>query len=84
MSEIQRKIDPNTKRQAPVMIMCPEPGFKSSFFDKHGMDKAAKNFFWNFGVGVGKKKFENKFMAAYMNMSYTLGTEYNIAIVLYE
>ena len=83
MSEIQRKIDPDSKRQAPVMIICPEPGFKSSFFDKHGMNKAGKNFFWNHNVEPqAMKKFENEFMAAYMNMSYILGTDYNISVVL--
>ena len=85
MSEMRNKIISNTERLAPVMIICPEPGFKSSFFDEHNIDKSMKNFFWNWEFSEQwMKKFENYFLDAYMNMSYTYGVDWNMILLKTE
>ena len=87
MSEMRKKIkgDPDN-RKAPVLIICPEPGFKASFFEQNGIEKSFRKFFWNYESVSGKamKKFEPDFMGAYLNMSYTLGEDFNLSLLDFE
>ena len=88
MSEMRKKIEgiDNRKRKAPVLIICPEPGFKASFFEQNDIQKSFRKFFWNYKSVSGKamKKFEPDFMGAYLNMSYTLGEDFNISLLDFE
>ena len=85
MSELRKKIVPNMERPAPVMIICPEPGFKTSFFDEHNIDKTMKNFLWTWDFSEpSMKKFENYFIDAYMNMSYIFGVDWNVMLGMHS
>ena len=83
MSEMRKKIELNNNRKAPVLIICPEPGFKESFFEKNDIEKSYRKFFWNYPSVSGKilKKFDHDFIGAYMNMSYTIGEDFNISLL---
>ena len=83
MSEMRKKIELNGNREAPVLIICPEPGFKSSFFDENSIEISLKKFFWNFKSVSGEKmkNFEPDLMSAYKNMSYTIGKDFNISLL---
>ena len=83
MSEMRKKIERIDNRKAPVLIICPEPGFKESFFEQNGIEKSYRKFFWNYPSVSGKilKKFDHDFIGAYMNMSYTIGEDFNISLL---
>ena len=85
MSEMRKKIELNP-RKAPVLIICPEPGFKKSFFEQNAIDINYRKFFWNYPSVSGEllKKFDGDFMGAYMNMSYTIGEDFNINLLDFE
>ena len=86
MSEMRKKIELSGNREAPVLIICPEPGFKSSFFDENYIEISLKKFFWNYPSVSGKamKKFEHNLMDTYMSMSYTMGGDFNISLLDFE
>ena len=83
MSEMRMKIESTGNREAPVLIICPEPGFKSSFFDENQIEISLKKFFWNYKSVSGEKmkNFEPDLMSAYKNMSYTIGKDFNISLL---
>ena len=83
MSGMRKKIELSDNREAPVLIICPEPGFKSSFFDENHIEITLKKFFWNYQSVSGEtmKKFEQNLMDAYMNMSYAMGKDFNISLL---
>ena len=86
MSEMRKKIELSDNREAPVLIICPEPGFKASFFDENDIEKSFRKFFWNYESVSGEpmKKFEHDIMGAYINMSYTLGEDFKISLIDFE
>ena len=86
MSEMRKKIEQIDNRKAPVLIICPEPGFKASFFNKNDIEKSFRKFFWNYESVSAEaiKKFEHDIMGAYMNMSYTLGEDFKISLIDFE
>ena len=86
MSEMRKKIEQPENRKAPVLIICPEPGFKASFFDDNDIEKSFRKFFWNYESvsGEAMKKFEHDIMGAYINMSYTMGEDFNISLIDFE
>ena len=86
MSEMRKKIELSDNREAPVLIICPEPGFKASFFNENDIEKSFRKFFWNYESVSGEtmKKFEHDIMGAYINMSYTLGQDFNISLIDFE
>ena len=61
MSEMRKKIEQPEKRKAPVLIICPEPGFKASFFNENDIEKSFRKFFWNYeSLSLeAMKKFEH-------------------------
>ena len=83
MSGMRKKIELSDNREAPVLIICPEPGFKSSFFDENHIEISLKKFFWNYPSVSGEtmKKFEHNLMDAYMNMSYAMEKDFNISLL---
>ena len=86
MSGMRKKIELSDNREAPVLIICPEPGFKSSFFDENHIQISLKKLFWNYKSVSGEtmKKFEYNLMDAYINMSYTMGKDFNISLLDFE
>ena len=65
----------------PVMILCPEPGFKPSFFKNHGLDEAndgIEKYFWTWPSY--RKLFENatSMPDIFQNMSYILGQDWTM------
>ena len=67
----------------PVLVICPDPPFKPSFFKEQGIGFNPN--FWKKGrpkfKGI-RKKLENgtSMMNLFKNMSYKLGTDWNIWI----
>ena len=86
MSGMRKKIELSDNREAPVLIICPEPGFKASFFNENDVEKSFRKFFWNYESvsGEAMKKFEHDIMGAYINMSYTMGEDFNISLIDFE
>ena len=69
----------------PVFVACPDPPFKTSFFREHGFKKSGEmeRFFW-----MLPHRWQDKFrntsataMEMYMNMSYHLGSDWQIYIM---
>ena len=65
-------------QKPPVLILCPYPPFKTSFFHDHGMNKSigAEKYFWK--LPQHWETFKNSSHTAmdiYMNMSYKLGMD---------
>lgn len=67
----------------PVLVACPDPPFKPSFFEEQGI--GFNQFFWKGDSskfrGI-RKKLENgtSMMNVFKNSSYKLGTDWNISI----
>ena len=82
---VQRK-ENASKLKSPIFLICPEPPFKRSFFNKHGVNNTigAEKYFWT------NPMYQNAFtnhtfmemepMDLYMNMSYQLGLDMNISL----
>ena len=72
-----------THRESPVLVLCPDPPFKKSFFKQFGEKKSpgVENFFWI--VSAHWHMVANHHSTAleiYTNMSYQLGTDWNISL----
>ena len=79
----QTRANKDESQSPPVLIVCPYPPFKSSFFKDHGLDKSvgAKKYFWK--VPKHWKTFKNSSYTAmdiYMNMSYKLGVDWKMQL----
>ena len=76
----QTRANRNQPQSSPVLIVCPYPPFKTSFFKDHGLDGVgAEKYFWK--LPQHWKKFENssdKAMDIYMNMSYKLEVDWQM------
>ena len=69
---------------APILIACPDPPFKDSFFKENDLDQLSiEKLFWR--DEMYRKPFENysSMLPVYMNMSYTLGLDWEIAMLDY-
>ena len=65
----------------PVLIICPHPPFKPSFFKKHNID--FNEYIWAFPTYLEhRQKLENgsSTLELYMNMVYKLGIDWNISV----
>ena len=68
----------------PVMILCPEPGFKPSFFKNYGLDELTletagiEKYFWI--LKRYRKQFENdtSMPKIFQNMSFVFGKDWSI------
>ena len=79
----QTRANKDESQSPPVLIVCPYPPFKSSFFKDHGMDKSvgAEKYFWK--APQYWKRFKNSSYTAmdiYMNMSYKLGMDWQMQL----
>ena len=84
---ISQKSESLTQLDLPVLVLCPDPPFKKSFFEQFGKNKTigAERFFWSWEAHW--KMLENyNFTAidAYMSMSYQLGLDWNITLPKFE
>ena len=80
MGEIRKNVE--FPRPPLVVVICPKPGFKSSYFDEKNLSKVFKDFIWKENDYV-LEEFQNNVLAAYMNMSYILGIDWTINAVNY-
>ena len=72
----------------PVLIFCPEPGFKPSFFEdikRIAEATSIEKYIWKF-VWHKKRLLENvsSIPEVYKNMSYALGEDWNISLLPYS
>ena len=81
-------IKPDNQHEYPVLIFCPEPGFKPSFFNK--IKRTAKTasiekYIWKF-AWQKKVLLENvsSLPDVYKNMSYELGKDWKIYLHPYS
>ena len=83
---IAQKRENIAQPESPVLVLCPDPPFKTSFFKQFGGKKpsGAENFFW-----VSSLQWQmvanhpSTALDIYMNMSYQLGTDWNISLLSY-
>ena len=83
---IAQKRENIAQPESPVLVLYPDPPFKASFFEQFGEKKiiGAENFFW-----VASPQWQmvvnhtSTALDIYMNMSYQLGTDWNISLVSY-
>ena len=72
------------KLKYPILVFCPEPGFKQSFFKemKKNMIPGAETFLWNYFSGY-KNVLENvsSIPDVYKNMSYVFGEDWGIRLL---
>ena len=73
--------------ESPVLVLCPDPPFKASFFEQFGEKKLpmAENFFW---IGTPHwqmvENYSSTALDIHTNMSYQLGTDWNISLLSIE
>ena len=65
----------------PILVFCPEPGFKPSFFKKMKWNRGAEKLIWKYS-GFTKKYLKNvsSFPDVYENMSYVFGVDWTISL----
>jgi hypothetical protein len=71
--------------KSPIYVACVDPPFKASFFKKNGANETsgAVKYFWAV-LPAYQKLLENTSYSAmdiYMNMTYQLGSDWNIHLV---
>ena len=80
MGEIRRKSE--FPRSPLVIIICPKPGFKSSYFNEKRIPKVYKDFIWNENDHLlAESEFHNDVLTGYMNMSYMFGIDWQIYVM---
>ena len=78
MGERQEEIKLDDPRFYPIIIICPEPGFKTSYFDERKISTGMKKFFWKNDKYL--KNIDDDIVNTYENMSYKLGIDWNIYV----
>ena len=78
MGERQVEIEFDKKRLCPIVIICPQPGFKTSYFEELKIYSGMKKFLWKKPSYKYMKPIDNDIVSAYDNMSYKLGIDWNI------
>ena len=81
---IAQKREDVTHPESPVLVLCPDPPFKKSYFKQFGKNKTvgAERYFWIQGPTSWKmvENYPSTAMDIYMNMSYQLGLDWNISL----
>ena len=78
MGERQEEIKFDDPRFYPIIIICPEPGFKTSYFDERKIPTGMKKFFWKNDKYL--KNIDSDIVNTYEDMSYKLGIDWNIHV----
>ena len=76
----ERQVEIDKKRLCPIVLICPQPGFKTSYFDELKIYSGMKKFLWKKPSYKYMKPIENDIVSAYDNMSYKLGIDWNIHV----
>ena len=79
---IAQKRENIAQPESPVLVLCPDPPFKKSFFGQFSEKKGpgAENFFWVSSAHWQMvENYNSTAMDVYMNMSYQLGSDWNIS-----
>ena len=67
-----------TNRKLPILVFCPNPSFKASFFEKGQFDVFAPEFFWYF-LKLKDYPVQNRSMLEiYDEMTYEFDKDYMI------
>ena len=72
--------------ESPVLVLCPDPPFKASFFEQFGENKTpgSEKYFWVAPAHWQTvENYTSTAMDVYMNMSYQLGSDWNISLPFY-
>ena len=80
---IAQKREDVTHPESPVLVLCPDPPFKKSYFKQFGKNKTvgAERYFWiNPTSWKMVENYPSTAMDIYMNMSYQLGLDWNISL----
>ena len=81
-------IKPNDEQVYPVLVFCPDPGFKPSFFKeikKTGKYTSIEKYLWRFSWHKELLLANvSSIPEVYMNMSFKLGENWNILIGPYS
>ena len=84
---ITQKSEEITQAESPVLVLCPDPPFKKSFFKQFGKNKTfgAERYFWEVSLDTVHlpmlENYPSTAMDIYMNMSYQLGLDWNIYLI---
>ena len=65
----------------PVLIFCPEPGFKPSFFEGFKTKTGIERYLWQFPWFTKVLENVSSIPDVYKNMSYELGVDWNIFLM---
>ena len=79
---IAQKRENIAQPESPILVLCPDPPFKKSFFERFGekKDPGAEKFFWVVSSHWQMvEDYNSTAMDVYMNMSYQLGLDWNIS-----
>ena len=69
--------------ESPIFVACPDPPFKKSFFRENGVNQSsgAEKYFWALPLYQNiLGKTTSSAMDLFMNMTYRLGTDWQISI----
>ena len=67
-----------TNRTMPILVFCPNPSFKLSFFENGQFDVFAQEFFWHF-IRIQNYPVQNRSMVEiYDEMTYEFDKDYMI------
>ena len=66
----------------PILVICPDPPFKNSYFKKHDLIAPGieKYFWYGYQEFVSKFKNDSTVVDIYMNMSLKLGEDWNVMV----
>ena len=81
---IAQKRENIAQPESPVLVLCPDPPFKKSFFEQFSekKDPGAEKFFWVLSDHWQMvENYNSTAMDVYMNMSYQLGLDWNISFL---
>ena len=81
MAESIKQVD---QLEYPVLIFCPEPGFKPSFFKNIKAQLGIERYLWKFPFFTKVLKNVSSIPDVYKNMSYILGKNWNIKLSPYS
>ena len=64
----ERQVGIDKKRLCPIVIICPQPGFKTSYFEERKVYSGMKKFLWKKPSYKQMKLIENDIVNAYDNV----------------
>ena len=84
---ISQKREYINQPEPPILVLCPDPPFKKSFFEQFGKKKimGAHKFFWSlYNHWQMLENYNHTALDIYTNMSYQLGLDWNISLPTIE